>query len=120
MKGLAVSKSEKILSVIQKNALRSGVYSGGEMEAISISSFHSKGLRLGTKILAWLDEFQKLPYVSPYEKCPDLYPDSDVAEKRVVGLLHELLSLFVEHSVERKRVLCLWKYLTYKIAPPNI
>ncbi|PWA56505.1 Plant organelle RNA recognition domain-containing protein [Artemisia annua] len=111
LKGLAVSKSEKILSVIQKNALRSGVYSGGEMEAILIPLFPSKGLRLRTKILDWLDGFQKLPYVSPYEKCPNLYPDSDVAEKRVVGLLHELLSLFVEHSVERKRVLCLRKYL---------
>ncbi|GKB91445.1 protein root primordium defective 1, partial [Tanacetum coccineum] len=58
---------------------------------------------LRTKILDWLDGFQKLPYVSPYEKCPDLYPDSDVTEKRVVGLLHELLSLFVEHLVQRKR-----------------
>ncbi|GKC41527.1 root primordium defective 1-like protein [Tanacetum coccineum] len=57
------------------------------------------------KILDWLDGFQKLPYVSPYEKCPDLYPDSDVTEKRIVGLLHELLSLFVEHLVQRKRVL---------------
>ncbi|GKA20885.1 root primordium defective 1-like protein [Tanacetum coccineum] len=111
LKGLTVAKSEKILSVIQKNALRSGVYSGGEMEEISIPLYPSKGLRLRTKILDWLDGFQKLPYVSPYEICPDLYPDSDVAEKRVVGLLHELLSLFVEHSVERKRVLCLRKYL---------
>ncbi|KAI3498700.1 hypothetical protein L1887_34478 [Cichorium endivia] len=66
---------------------------------------------LKTKILDWLDHFQKLLYISPYEKCPDLYRDSDVAEKRVVGVLHELLSLFVEHSVERKRVLCLRKYL---------
>lgn len=112
LKGLTVvERGEKILTVIQKNALRNGVYGGGEMEAISIPLFPSKGLRLRTKILDWLDGFQKLPCVSPYEECVDLYPDSDVAEKRVVGLLHELLSLFVEHSVERKRVLCLRKYL---------
>ncbi|KAI3703078.1 hypothetical protein L6452_28833 [Arctium lappa] len=114
LKGLAAVKSEKgekILSVLEKNALRSGVYNGGQMEAIAIPLFPSKGLRLRTKILDWLDGFQRLPYVSPYEECPYLYPDSDVAEKRVVGLLHELLSLFVEHSAERKKLLCLRKYL---------
>ncbi|CAH1413626.1 unnamed protein product [Lactuca virosa] len=108
LKGLFVVKTEKdenILSVLERNALRNG-------EGISIPLFPSKGLRLKTKILDWLDHFQKLPYVSPYEECPpDLYPDSDVAEKRVVGVLHELLSLFVEHSAERKKLLCLRKYL---------
>ncbi|GJT30871.1 protein root primordium defective 1 [Tanacetum coccineum] len=87
LKGLTVVKSEKILSVIQKNMLRSRVYSGGEMEVISILLYLSKGLRLRKKILDWSDGFQKLPYVSPYEKWPDLYPDSDVAEKRVVVYL---------------------------------
>ena len=51
-----------------------------------------------------------LPYVSPYEDFLHLNPDSDIAEKRVVGFLHELLSLFVEHSAERKKLLCLKKY----------
>lgn len=114
LKGLAVvesEKGEKILSILERNALRGGVYNGGEMEAIAIPLFPSKGLRLRTKILDWLDGFQRLAYVSPYEECQDLYPDNDVAEKRVVGLLHELLSLFVEHSAERKKLLCLRKYL---------
>ncbi|KAD4584719.1 hypothetical protein E3N88_22320 [Mikania micrantha] len=114
LKGLSVvqtEKDEKIWSVIQRNALRSGVYIGGQMEAISIPLFPSKGLRLKTKILDWLDRFQKLPYVSPYEEALNLYPGSDLAEKRVVGMLHELLSLFVEHSAERKKLLCLRKYL---------
>ena len=57
LKGVSVSKSENILSVIQKNTLRSGVYNGGEMEAISIRLYPSKGLRLSTKILDWLDGF---------------------------------------------------------------
>ncbi|KAI7738106.1 hypothetical protein M8C21_014515 [Ambrosia artemisiifolia] len=111
MKGLSVVHTEKMLSVIQKNALRSGVYNGGQMESISFPLFPSKGLRLRSKILDWLDGFQKLPYVSPYEECLDLCPGSDLAEKRVVGLLHELLSLFVERSAERKKLLCLRKYL---------
>ncbi|KAJ0768971.1 putative plant organelle RNA recognition domain-containing protein [Helianthus annuus] len=78
---------------------------------MEIVLFPCKSLRLRRKILDWLDGFQKLPYVSPYEECLDLRPDSDLAEKRVVGLLHELLSLFVEHSAERKKLLCLRKYL---------
>ncbi|KAK1437114.1 hypothetical protein QVD17_02899 [Tagetes erecta] len=114
LKGLSVvetGKEEKIWSVVQRNAFRSGVYNDGTMEAVSIPLFPSKGLRLRTKILDWLDGFQKLPYVSPYEKFLDFDPGSEMAEKRVVGLLHELLSLFVEHSAERKKLLCLRKYL---------
>ncbi|KAK1433599.1 hypothetical protein QVD17_10511 [Tagetes erecta] len=94
-----------------RNALRSGGYDGGTMEAVLIPLFPSKGLRLRTKILDWLDGFQKLPYVSPYEKFLHFDPGCDLAEKRVVGLLHELLSLFVEHSAERKKLLSLRKYL---------
>ena len=46
-----------------------------------------------------------------FHRMRNLCPDSDVADKRVMGLLHELLSLFFELSVERKSVLCLTKYL---------
>nr|XP_043636718.1 protein WHAT'S THIS FACTOR 9, mitochondrial isoform X2 [Erigeron canadensis] len=114
LKGLSVVNSgncERIMSVLQRNALRNGSCIGGPMDAIAIPLFPSKGMRLRTKILDWLDDFQKLPYVSPYEECLNLCPDSDVAEKRVLGLLHELLTLFVEHSAERKRILCLRKYM---------
>lgn len=81
------------------------------MESIEFPLFPSKGLRLRRKIVDWLKEFQKLPYVSPYEEFSHLDPDSDISEKRVVGLLHELLSLFVEHSAERKKLLCLKKHM---------
>ena len=37
-------------------------------------------------------------------------PNGDIADKRLVGVLHELLSLFVEHSAERKKLFCLKKY----------
>lgn len=109
LEGLAVQGEEKVLSVMQKSAMERGVYSGGSMEAIEFGLFPSKGLRLRRKILDWLNEFQKLPYVSPYEEFSHLDPDSDIAEKRLVGFLHELLSLFVEHSAERKKLLCLKK-----------
>ncbi|OMP01087.1 hypothetical protein COLO4_12168 [Corchorus olitorius] len=111
LKGLAVdSEGEKILSMMQRNAMKNGVYFGGTMEGIEFPLFPSKGLRLRTKIESWLNEFQKLPYVSPYDDFSHLYPDSDIAEKRVVGFLHELLSLFVEHSAQRNKLLCLKKY----------
>lgn len=116
LKGLAVSdecdgKGDKILSMMQKNAMAKGTYNGGADEAIAFSLFPSKGLRLKHKIKDWLHEFQNLPYVSPYDDYSYLNPDSDISEKRVVGVLHELLSLFVEHAVERKLLLCLRKSL---------
>jgi hypothetical protein len=110
LKGLAVESDEKMLSMLQRNAMKKGVYFGEPMEAIEFPFFPCKGLRLRRKIEDWLKEFQMLPYVSPYEDFLHLDPDSDIAEKRVVGFLHELLSLFVEHSAERKKLLCLKKY----------
>jgi hypothetical protein len=109
LEGLAV-EGEKVLSVVQRNAMKRGMHFGGTMEAIEFSLFPSKGLRLRRKIEDWLKEFQKVPYVSPYEDFSHLDPNSEIAEKRVVGFLHELLSLFVEHSAERKKLLCLKKY----------
>lgn len=117
LKGLAVfveynaGEGDKILSVIQNNAMRKGIYSGGDDEAISFPLFPSKGLRLKHKIKDWLGEFQKLPYVSPYDDYSYVNPDSDISEKRVVGVLHELLCLFVEHAAERKFLFCLRKSL---------
>jgi len=109
LEGLAV-EGEKVLSVVQRNAMKRGMHFGGTMEAIEFSLFPSKGLRLRRKIEDWLKEFQKVPYVSPYEDFSHLDPNSEIAEKRVVGFLHELLSLVVEHSAERKKLLCLKKY----------
>ncbi|XVF83145.1 hypothetical protein PTKIN_Ptkin16aG0110100 [Pterospermum kingtungense] len=111
LRGLVVeSKGGKVWSTMQRNAMRNGVYFGGTLEGIEFPIFPSKGLRLRRKIESWFNEFQKLPYVSPYEDFSHLDPSSDVAEKRVVGILHELLSLFVEHSAQRKKLLCLKKY----------
>lgn len=110
-KALTVEGEEKDWSMMQRNAMKRGLYFGGSMEAIEFPLFPSKGLRLRKKIENWLNEFQKLPYVSPYEKFSSLDPNSDIAEKRLVGLLHELLSLFVDHSAERKMLFCLKKHL---------
>ncbi|XP_061370481.1 protein WHAT'S THIS FACTOR 9, mitochondrial isoform X2 [Gastrolobium bilobum] len=110
LKGLALENREKVCSVMEKNAMKRGLYCGGPMEAIEFPFFPSQGLRLRRKIENWLHEFQKLPYISPYDDFLNLDPNSDIVEKRVVGFLHELLSLFVEHSAERKKLFCLKKY----------
>ncbi|KAL6226582.1 hypothetical protein ACLB2K_000544 [Fragaria x ananassa] len=85
LEGLAVNSGEKVLSVVQRNAMKKRVYSGGPTEAVEFSRFPSKGLRLRNKIKDWLEEFQKLPYVSPYENSSHLQPDSDASEKRCIG-----------------------------------
>ncbi|XP_062213226.1 protein WHAT'S THIS FACTOR 9, mitochondrial [Phragmites australis] len=98
---------EMPLSFLQMNAMRKF----GSADEVRIPLFQSKGLRLKRKIEDWLEGFQKLPYVSPYEDFSQINRNSDVSEKRVVGVLHELLSLFVTCSAERRRLLCLRQHL---------
>ena len=52
-----------------------------------------------------LKNWQRLPYTKPYEK-NDLYPIHNVEriEKRIVGILHELLSLTVEKIIPLERL----------------
>ncbi|OEL15363.1 hypothetical protein BAE44_0023618 [Dichanthelium oligosanthes] len=58
-----------------------------------------KGFR--EKIKNW----QRLPYIKPYEK-NDLHPIHNVErlEKRIIGILHELLSLTVEKMIPLETV----------------
>jgi len=107
------------LSFVQKNVLKLLKSGGGSVADISspysipFPLYPSKGMRLKRKIADWLEEFQKLPYLSPYEHHHhrEWNTNSDLSDKRVVGVLHELLSLMVDHSAERRRLLCLRKHL---------
>ncbi|XP_050209995.1 protein WHAT'S THIS FACTOR 9, mitochondrial [Mercurialis annua] len=135
LEGLTVVNSEKMsfLSVLERNAMSkstsyssNGISAGQHSDQVVSSMSHtrdalseglcefplfpSKGVRLKRKIQDWLKEFQKIPYISPYDDYSNLDCDSDLAEKRVVAFLHEMLCLFVEHSAERKKILCLKKY----------
>ncbi|KAK4340002.1 hypothetical protein RND71_041464 [Anisodus tanguticus] len=60
-----------------------------------------RGYGAQKKVKAWMDEFQKLPYISPYEDSRGIDPDSDLMEKRVVGVLHEFLSLTLYKKTKR-------------------
>lgn len=60
-----------------------------------------KGYGAQKKVKAWMEEFQKLPYMSPYEDSRHIDPNSELMEKRVVGVLHELLSLTIHKKTKR-------------------
>ncbi|KAJ8634168.1 hypothetical protein MRB53_027504 [Persea americana] len=60
-----------------------------------------RGYGAQKKVIAWMDEFQKLPYISPYEDSSEIEPQSDLMEKRVVGVLHEILSLTIHKKTKR-------------------
>ncbi|CAH1420124.1 unnamed protein product [Lactuca virosa] len=60
-----------------------------------------RGYGAQKKVKSWMDEFQKLPYISPYEDSTSIDPESELMEKRIVGVLHELLSLTVYKKTKR-------------------
>ncbi|KAL6501846.1 hypothetical protein OROGR_026979 [Orobanche gracilis] len=64
----------------------------------------TRGFGLKKKCMEWLNEWQKLPYTSPYADSSHLDPRTDVSEKRVVGVFHELLHLTLLKKLERKNV----------------
>ncbi|GKV22243.1 hypothetical protein SLEP1_g32125 [Rubroshorea leprosula] len=71
----------------------------------------SEGMVIDKKAKKWVDEWQKLPYVSPYENAAHLSPSSDESDKWAAAILHELLNLFVAKKTERENVLCLGEHL---------
>lgn len=72
---------------------------------------HSSGFEMDKKYKKWVDEWQKLPYISPYENALHLAPKSDESDKWAVGILHEILNLFVGSKAEREIVLDLGEWL---------
>ncbi|XP_021738318.1 protein ROOT PRIMORDIUM DEFECTIVE 1-like isoform X1 [Chenopodium quinoa] len=69
--------------------------------ALAFAMSFPKGYGYQKKVKAWMEEFQKLPYVSPYEDSSRLDPMSELMEKRIVGLLHEFLSLTIHKKTKR-------------------
>ncbi|KQK04027.1 hypothetical protein BRADI_2g11270v3 [Brachypodium distachyon] len=58
-----------------------------------------KGFYLKKEMREWVRDWLELPYVSPYADTFGLHPASPEAEKRLVGVLHEVLSLTVERRM---------------------
>ncbi|KAK9153366.1 hypothetical protein Sjap_000846 [Stephania japonica] len=69
--------------------------------ALAFPMSFPRGYGAQKKVKAWMDEFHKLPYISPYEDSSGIDPESDLMEKRVVGVLHEILSLTIHKKTKR-------------------
>lgn len=104
----AVSALQKSNEIKDLNVLDNNVGGGdcyrrfrtGE-SSLSFPLSFPRGYGAQKKVKSWMDEFQKLPYISPYEDSRNIDPESELMEKRVVGVLHELLSLTVYKKTKR-------------------
>ncbi|KAK2985382.1 hypothetical protein RJ640_029339 [Escallonia rubra] len=102
-------RSELAVSELQKGNERAELSSGGEefrkfrrgQTALAFPMSFPRGYGAQKKVKAWMEEFQKLPYVSPYEDSRGIDPNSNLMEKRVVGVLHEFLSLTLYKKTKR-------------------
>ncbi|XP_027154584.1 protein WHAT'S THIS FACTOR 9, mitochondrial [Coffea eugenioides] len=76
----------------------------GSSRVLAFPIGFSRGFGLNRKCMKWLEEWQKLPYTSPYVDASHLDPRTDVSEKRIVGVFHELLHLTLQKKTERRNV----------------
>ncbi|OVA03214.1 Plant organelle RNA recognition domain [Macleaya cordata] len=106
---LLVWDSHLAISALQKNGDITdpgGGQGGGVLheEGLGFPIGFTRGFGLKRKCMEWLEEWQKLPYTSPYADASHLDPRTDVAEKRIVGVFHELLNLTIQKKTERKNM----------------
>ncbi|KAH7276968.1 hypothetical protein KP509_39G028700 [Ceratopteris richardii] len=51
------------------------------------------------KAISYLEEWQKLPFISPYEDADNIEIGTPLGDRRMVALLHELLSLTIQKKL---------------------
>ncbi|KAI3941668.1 hypothetical protein MKX01_018258 [Papaver californicum] len=100
-----VSELQRANESIESNNGYRQFKSGGTSVAFPMS--FPKGYGAQKKVKACMDAFQKLPYISPYEDSAHIDPNSDLMEKRIVGVLHVLLSLTIHKKTKRNYLRCL-------------
>lgn len=101
---------ELAVSVLEKKAVKEvpGYQKG---MPIAFPMRFSQGFELDKKLKKWIDEWQRLPYVSPYENASHLQPNSDESDKWAAAVLHELLHILVPKKTDRDNILCLGEYM---------
>lgn len=105
--GLRNWVEEFAVSALQKSNERKGCEGSEYRElkrgqpALVFPMRFPRGYGAQKKVRAWMEEFQKLPYISPYVDSKNIDPNSDLMEKRTVGVLHEFLSLTVHKKTKR-------------------
>ncbi|KAK2384522.1 hypothetical protein P8452_39391 [Trifolium repens] len=92
------------ISELEKNASRQQQEEDIKNRTFAFPVSFTRGFGLKRKSMEWLKEWQKLPYTSPYTDVSNLDIRTDVSEKRVVGVFHELLHLTLHKQTERKNV----------------
>lgn len=109
--GLAVSELERMNKPAKSEPQTrgfarpsAGTGAGG---GLIFSMSFPRGYGAMKKVRAWMEEFNRLPYLSPYEGVSRIHPDSEIMEKHVVGVLHELLSLTIHKKTKRNYIRCL-------------
>ncbi|KAL6517770.1 hypothetical protein OROMI_033471 [Orobanche minor] len=102
---LVTWRADLAVSEVEKRA--------GSGMRINYSMNLPRGFDLEKRILEWVDNWQNLPYISPYENAFHLAPSCDHAEKWTVGVLHELLNLLVSKKTERENLFCLAEFLGF-------
>ncbi|AAF43238.1 Strong similarity to the higher plant tyrosine-specific protein phosphatases (PTPs) from A. thaliana gi/3413424 expressed during embryogenesis [Arabidopsis thaliana] len=103
--------NEHAVSVLEKKArtLRKGEYTKGS--AIAFPMKFSNGFVVDKKMKKWIDDWQKLPYISPYENALHLSATSDESDKWAAAVLHEIMNLFVSKKVEKDAILHLGEFM---------
>lgn len=101
---------ELATSAIEKKTMKvdSG-YSKGMPIAFPVQ--FSGGSDIDKKLKKWIDEWQKLPYISPYENAAHLSSKTDESDKWAVAVLHEFLHILVPKKTEKDNVLSFGEYL---------
>ncbi|XP_010439055.1 PREDICTED: protein ROOT PRIMORDIUM DEFECTIVE 1 [Camelina sativa] len=105
---LAVSEMERREAIVDGSRVKKGL-------RIRYSMNFPKGYELDKRVKEWVEQWQNLPYISPYENAFHLGSFSDQAEKWAVAVLHELLHILVSKKTETDNVLCLGEYLGFGI-----
>lgn len=100
------------VSQLQKNAVIQQKEEDIKSNCLAFPIRFTRGFGLKRKCMEWLKEWQRLPYTSPYTDASHLDPRTDVSEKRIVGVFHELLHLTIQKKLERKNVSNLRKSLS--------
>ncbi|GAU26833.1 hypothetical protein TSUD_289380 [Trifolium subterraneum] len=95
---------EQAVSVLEKKL-------GDKGKELAFPLQFSTGFEMDNKYEKWLKDWNKLPYVSPYENAGHLNASSDESDRWVVGVLHEIMNLLVSKKTEKDNVLMLGEWL---------
>ncbi|KAK8963177.1 hypothetical protein KSP40_PGU003245 [Platanthera guangdongensis] len=106
---LVCYRKDLAISALEHYAMRTGEYR--KSTPLAFPLHFSRGFELEKKVRKWLDEWQKLPYISPYESGSNLPPKSDLMEKWIVGALHEVLNLLIGKKTAKENLIILGKHL---------